>query len=99
MHAPKQAKTKTVTLAQKRAGNPESDLMPLVRDTIKVCQSLGIAYLWVDALCILQDSLQDLEIESMAMAEIYAGASLTICLLDAPHCEYSFLSRQLDSEL
>ncbi|KAM0425725.1 hypothetical protein ACHAPT_008972 [Fusarium lateritium] len=95
-HAAKQAKTLTNTLAQRRSGIPESDLTLLIRDAVTVCQSLGITYLWVDALCILQDSFEDWQVESMAMAEVYAGSAITICPLDAHHCEESFLSRRLD---
>ncbi|KAM5343746.1 hypothetical protein ACJ41O_012283 [Fusarium nematophilum] len=98
-HAAKQAKTKTNTLEQRRRGIPESDLTPLVLDTVKVCKALGIAYLWVDALCILQDSVKDWEVESMAMAEIYGGAAITICPLEASHCEESFLDRKLDRKI
>lgn len=98
-HAAKQAKTLTTTLAQRRGDIPESDLTALIRDSITVCQSLGITYLWVDALCILQDSFEDWSVESMAMSEIYAGSAITICPLDAQHCEQSFLSRRLDCQV
>lgn len=98
-HAAKQAKTFTTTLAQRRGDIPESDLTALIRDSITVCQSLGITYLWVDALCILQDSFEDWSVESMAMSEIYAGSAITICPLDAQHCEHSFLSRRLDCQV
>ncbi|RTE83068.1 hypothetical protein BHE90_002400 [Fusarium euwallaceae] len=98
-HAAKQAKTFTTTLAQRRSDIPESDLTALIRDSITVCQSLGITYLWVDALCILQDSFEDWSVESMAMSEIYAGSAITICPVDAQHCEQSFLSRRLDCKV
>ncbi|EEU37527.1 uncharacterized protein NECHADRAFT_86423 [Fusarium vanettenii 77-13-4] len=98
-HAAKQAKTFTTTLEQRRSDIPESDLTALIRDSITVCQSLGITYLWVDALCILQDSFEDWSVESMAMSEIYAGSAITICPLDAQHCEQSFLSRRLDCQV
>ena len=39
---------------------------------------LGIRYLWVDSLCIIQDSAKDWEAESSQMTDIYGGATITI---------------------
>jgi len=50
-----------------------------VLDSFSVAQKLGIAYIWVDALCIIQDSFKDWEIQSRMMDKIYQRAVLTIC--------------------
>ncbi|KAK0719006.1 hypothetical protein B0T21DRAFT_338960 [Apiosordaria backusii] len=49
-----------------------------MRDAVKVCKSLGIRYLWVDALCIIQDSKNDWEQENQQMSRVYEGSYLTI---------------------
>ncbi|KAF2650766.1 HET-domain-containing protein [Lophiostoma macrostomum CBS 122681] len=49
-----------------------------VSDAIIVCQRLNIRYLWVDALCIIQDSARDQEIQIGSMCYVYGGAHLTI---------------------
>jgi hypothetical protein len=49
-----------------------------IRDTIQLCRSLNQEYLWVDALCIKQDGLQDKLTEISRMDDIYGGAALTI---------------------
>ncbi|KAF2118807.1 heterokaryon incompatibility protein-domain-containing protein [Lophiotrema nucula] len=54
-----------------------------VSDAILATRQLGIQYLWVDALCILQDSLQDWNIESMNMHRIYGESWATIAAKEA----------------
>lgn len=39
---------------------------------------IGLSFIWVDALCIAQDSHEDWEIESAKMGAVYAGAYVTI---------------------
>lgn len=38
---------------------PESQLNKTFLDAIEVCRHLGVRYLWIDSLCIIQDSLED----------------------------------------
>ncbi|RTE75713.1 hypothetical protein BHE90_009844 [Fusarium euwallaceae] len=47
-------------------------------DAIWLCRQLGIDYIWIDSLCIVQDDAQDWEIESAKMAQYYSLAHLTI---------------------
>lgn len=42
-----------------------------LRDAILITRALGIKYLWIDALCIFQDSNHDWTTEASKMAEIY----------------------------
>lgn len=51
---------------------------PVFRDATTIARKLGIDYLWIDALCIIQDDVKDWEIESSKMAAIYENARLTI---------------------
>ena len=52
--------------------------LPLtIKDSILLCEKLGIDFLWVDALCIQQDSPDDLE-QVNYMDSVYGAAMLTI---------------------
>ena len=60
-----------------------SDLSKTFQDAVTVTQSLGIKYLWIDSLCILQDqdskaAKADWEIESSKMGSYYACAKICI---------------------
>ncbi|KAL8391788.1 hypothetical protein RB595_002119 [Gaeumannomyces hyphopodioides] len=55
-----------------------SELPPTFRDAVTVARALGISYLWIDSLCIVQDDKEDWEVESSKMATIYQHATLTI---------------------
>lgn len=49
-----------------------------IRDAIDIVKRLGEAYLWVDALCIIQDSEVDKRSQLSQMASIFAKAVLVI---------------------
>jgi hypothetical protein len=58
---------------------------------------LRIPYLWVDALCIIQDSDQDWAEQSAQIANIYSNALVTLAALDAASTTDSFLvSRNIE---
>ncbi|KAF4336035.1 het-domain protein [Fusarium beomiforme] len=51
-----------------------SDLSLTFQDAADVCRRLGVKYIWIDSLCIVQDDPQDWLQESTQMAGIYADA-------------------------
>jgi hypothetical protein len=57
---------------------PWQQLPKTFQDAIRITRELGIQYLWIDALCIIQNDVQDWEIESANMANIYSNSYLTI---------------------
>lgn len=48
------------------------------QDAIELCRHLSLKYLWIDALCILQDSREDWRKESARMAEYYGNCHCCI---------------------
>lgn len=56
---------------------------------------LGIQYIWVDALCIIQDDGQDWEKESRKMATVYSEARVTIIAASSTSCHSGFLDVDL----
>jgi hypothetical protein len=57
---------------------PFADLPANFRDAITITRKLEIPYLWIDSLCIVQDSRKDWEAESKNMCSIYRDARVTI---------------------
>ena len=70
----------------------ESDLPAAFLDAVTVTQKLGISYLWIDSLCIIQDSLGDWLRECPKMGAYYRNAYFTISALESPDSTHSFLS-------
>jgi hypothetical protein len=58
------------------------DLPRSFQDAVIISRKLKIRYLWIDTLCIIQDSLDDWAMESAQMARIYKSALLTISFTD-----------------
>ena len=61
-----------------RASFVVDNMPPLFQDAIVTTWKLGIQYLWIDSLCIIQDSKDDWEIESAKMGAVYRNAYVTI---------------------
>lgn len=60
------------------------ELPQTISDALAVCRALGIRYLWVDQLCIVQDATLALKLRQINhMDEIYSNARLTIVALAA----------------
>ncbi|KIW99704.1 uncharacterized protein Z518_11117 [Rhinocladiella mackenziei CBS 650.93] len=55
-----------------------SDLPKTFQDAVTVTRDLGLRYLWIDALCIIQDDAQDWEGESGNMTAVYQNAYTVI---------------------
>lgn len=61
-----------------RGGLAISKLAKNFQDAMEIAGSLGIRYLWIDCLCIIQDSTSDWLEQSKKMASLYTHATLTI---------------------
>ena len=78
-----------------RTNNIPDDSMPrVIRDAIRVCRSVGIRYLWIDSLCIIQDDTADWERESAMMGQVFGHALVTIFATSSHSCHQSFLKRK-----
>jgi Heterokaryon incompatibility protein (HET) len=54
----------------------------VVKDAIDLTRRLGLQYIWIDALCIVQDSPRSWKLNADNMDIIYGSAELTICAAD-----------------
>ncbi|KAG4267401.1 hypothetical protein FPRO04_12961 [Fusarium proliferatum] len=58
------------------------DLPKALRQSIDLTHQLGIRYIWIDALCIVQNSRHSWNLNARAMHLIYGNSVLTICAAD-----------------
>ncbi|KAF2834754.1 HET-domain-containing protein, partial [Patellaria atrata CBS 101060] len=60
------------------------DVLPkTIQDALDLTYRLGVRFLWVDSLCILQDDIEDWRDQAAEMAEIYSNAYLTIAAVSS----------------
>lgn len=78
-------------LAQMKRGVSWERVPPVFLDAAEVASKLGIRYLWIDALCIIQDDPLDWASESAKMASIYENAQITIAAASSETPLISFL--------
>lgn len=63
---------------RKQNGMPMASLPEMMQDAVSVLRRLGIEYVWIDCLCIVQDDKEDWKKEAALMASIYSYAELTV---------------------
>ncbi|KAF7539564.1 hypothetical protein G7054_g2076 [Neopestalotiopsis clavispora] len=90
---PQVTRTTRMTLSKHLEGI-EMDMLPqTLLDAIKVCRELDIPYLWIDALCIIQDDTSDLLRELASMPKIYQEGYITIEAARAKGVQAGFLGK------
>ncbi|RMJ14188.1 hypothetical protein CDV36_006142 [Fusarium kuroshium] len=60
-----------------------ADLPFTFHDAIRLCRNLGIRYIWIDSLCIIQDSKKDWLKESSNMGKVYEYSFCNIAATSA----------------
>ncbi|PVH83463.1 HET-domain-containing protein, partial [Cadophora sp. DSE1049] len=76
--SPRPLTTTGPTLDARMAGVSFNDLPRTFQDAIAVTRGLGLNYLWIDSLCIIQESREDWTKESQEMQNVYANAVFNI---------------------
>jgi hypothetical protein len=64
---------------------PWANLSDIYREGIRITLALGFRYIWIDSLCIVQDSESDWAYESKRMAVIYGNSTCNIAFLFPSH--------------
>ena len=93
-------KTSQANLKHMKDGMSMEDMPPNFRDAIVIARELGLEYLWIDSLCIIQDSETDWEKEASMMGDVYANAAITIAAAVAENSTVGILRRsEIQEEL
>ena len=90
------SKTTEATLERHQRGIPGKDLPRLFQEAVALVRGLDtpgldIAYLWIDSLCIIQDSKKDMDEELVKMSDIFRGAFVVFVAASAPSPSNSLL--------
>jgi Heterokaryon incompatibility protein (HET) len=67
------------------------DLPKTLQDAIVITRQLGVQFLWIDSLCIIQDDTDDWRYESERMGKVFASAYCTIAATSAKGSNEGFL--------
>jgi Heterokaryon incompatibility protein (HET) len=86
-------KTTVDNEAQHRKNIDIAKFPTTIRDAIGVCRDIGIGYLWVDALCILQNSAE-WSIEASNMGKIYGLSAFTLAISSSTNSNEGFLQKR-----
>ncbi|KAK5651028.1 hypothetical protein OQA88_1800 [Cercophora sp. LCS_1] len=76
--------TKKATIQERLAGIRMEELSKTFQDAVILTRRLGVRYIWIDSLCIIQDDLEDWEVESAKMCSVYSEAYLTVAATHSP---------------
>lgn len=63
-----------------------SEIPRTFQDAMVLCWRLGLQYIWIDSLCIIQGDEEDWRKEAAAMASIYSNSSITIAATSSANC-------------
>lgn len=75
---PQPVLTNVANLEEHLAGIDVDELPKSLQDALVITEELGLSYVWVDALCIIQDSKTDVAIHISTMAPVYLNATVVI---------------------
>ncbi|KAH7402863.1 heterokaryon incompatibility protein-domain-containing protein [Pyrenochaeta sp. MPI-SDFR-AT-0127] len=86
-------RTEKGTYAAHRIAIKFENLPELFQDAVVVTRKLGVQFLWIDSLCIIQDDEEDWKYEARRMEEVFALAYCTIAATTAKNSNEHFLPR------
>jgi hypothetical protein len=92
----KRLKLEATNLDTLRANIDIAELPNTYREAIAICIGLGLRYIWIDSLCIIQDSRDDWQREALTMKDVYQNSVLNIAAAaSAESTQPSFLRRDV----
>ena len=71
-------RTTSENYQEHKSGIPFKNLPKTFQDTVELAQGIGIRYLWIDSLCIIQGDSRDWHSEAAKMGDVYRNAALVV---------------------
>ena len=84
-------------MSARMLGIPYDELTSTFKDAITIARNIGIAYIWIDSLCIVQDDREDWAKEAARMALVYKYAYLVIAATSSKNGDDGCLRRRIPS--
>lgn len=78
--------TTTDTIGSRTMGIQLCTLPKTFQDAVLITRDFGVRYLWIDSLCIIQDSGEDWEREAARMGEVYANGYVMLAADSSENC-------------
>ena len=79
--------TKTTSQRLRNGFSAADTLSKTFQDAIIICRELKVKYLWIDSLCIFQDSPEDWRYEAAQMGQVYENSLCNIAATGASNAE------------
>lgn len=83
--------TKKENITDMEKSIPMELLPQTIKDAFLVARNVDVRYVWIDALCIIQDDAEEWSIEAKRMGAIYANSYFTIAATCAEQSDDGFL--------
>jgi hypothetical protein len=93
---PGSAKTTSANLSRHLRKIRIRKLPRTFRDAIMLTRRLGYRYIWIDSLCIIQDSVHDWSHESALMGKIYSHSHCTLAAAGSADCNGGLFARRTE---
>jgi hypothetical protein len=84
--------TLTLNLEERMRSIPMGILPRTFRDAVTITRNIGLRYIWIDSLCIIQDSKSDWEHEAALMADVYKNSYVTLAAESARNSHEGILN-------
>lgn len=98
--------TTAENINQQTVNIPWDRIPQTFQDAILFTQRLGVRYIWIDSICIIQalhstdeTASEDWKRESVQMHAIYSNAYITLAAASSPDCHGGFFTRRPDLNL
>ncbi|KAK1501081.1 HET domain-containing protein [Colletotrichum abscissum] len=84
-------RTTMASLEEHKEGIITATMPQTFQDAVTMTRKLGIRYLWIDALCIVQDDIADWSREASTMGDVYSNAYIVFSVLKSSDNGVGFL--------